>query len=58
MSPAIPIVPTKASRVRAAVAANPDLTVAELAKMIGMAKSEVRVALGHDPARRVKSVLK
>lgn len=41
--------PSKTSRIRAAAAANPDLSHEELARKLGLLQSDVRQALSADP---------
>ena len=40
------------------MAANPDMSVAEIAKLLGIRPSDVRVGLRYEPVRRVKLDLK
>ncbi len=54
----VAVTPPKSSRIRAFAQANPTLDPKALAKVLGVAASEVRNALGTNPKLRTKSVVR
>jgi hypothetical protein len=53
---AIQVEPTKSSRIRAALVANPDLSEAELSAQTGISRRDIRTILKRNPLWRPKSV--
>ena len=52
----IAVFPSKANQIRAFAEAHRGLTSRQIAEELGVTAREVDIALGRDPARRIKSV--